>query len=144
MKRIGFVVAACVVWLGCKGSAATTEPAAPSASTATTTNTTTTATTTTTTATAPSAAASTPPADTVGTLRPRPPAGPCTCARIQVGGIYPHQNGHAMQRHDQDVKVLSVDSSACTATLKDVASGATRTERCDSSFFDEPYINPAG
>lgn len=147
MKRIAFVVLACVALLACKGSTATTEAAAPSASAATSPSVS-----AVTVASAPSASPSAaqsaapsaaPSAGIVGSLR-TPPAGACKCAHVKVGDVFPHQNGHAMQFHDRDAKVLSVDPSTCSATVKDIASGTTRTERCDSGFFDEPRINPAG
>jgi hypothetical protein len=49
-----------------------------------------------------------------------------------------------MPMQDHGEKVMSIDLSSCTATLKDTTTGATRVERCDSPFFDPPHINPAG
>jgi len=40
-------------------------------------------------------------------------------------------------------KVISVDPSACTATVQDVQ-GNKQVESCSSSLFAPPYVNPAG
>lgn len=134
-----------VVLIACKSSSVATDVSAPSATSA--------APTPASAAPGPSVAASTTTATSSGVAdldaSPAPSATTrpvmCrACARVHVGDTYPHQNGHAAPHHDRDAKVLGVDAAACTVTLKDVASGSTRVERCDSSFFDEPRINPAG
>ena len=123
MKPPALVVLVVVGALGCKGAA---EPSTPG----------------------PAPSSDPPPASASAVPAVVPPtttaSGACSCKDVRVGGIYPLQSGHAVHDPTRDTQVLSIDPKACSAQVKELRTGAVRTEKCDSGFFDPPYINPAG
>jgi len=91
-----------------------------------------------------SAAPSAPPSVDVGLAHTPPRNQKCSCADIHVGNGYPLRNGHASPPSVSELKkVISVDPTACTATVQDVM-GNKQVESCSSQLFAPPHINPAG
>jgi hypothetical protein len=70
----------------------------------------------------------------------------CECSRLAVGQHWPQVNGHTAPLSEEETsEIVSIDPKSCMVTTRAVKSQAAETPRpCDSQFFAEPRVNPAG